>query len=219
MNWLIIIIAVFAIGTAIGAFLFYRKARSKVAAMGLNLRIIKREKDVKEKIASELFDLCLGLVERKVFEKKQEILIDLESDLKTESGRLSIAKAELESVQGRLSELEEVARELEASSLAASQELEMLRSQEKELSVKNQNLRVELDTSLAELDRLLEQLSSSQAAVDALNKTKSELLESQEKIIWYQERISEINMNYMQLKRAYDALDIEYAQLYEKQNA
>lgn len=218
MSWLLILIIVFASGILISATVIYIKVLSRAKIFRENLQVIKTEKVKKEGIAKEFCDLMLGFAERGVFEKQQDKLLELEGDLKAESSRFAIAQAELESVKTRLDELEEMARELEASSLEMTRELDTLRNQERDLGEQTSKLRVELDSSLEELDRLLEQLSHNQAAVTTLNKTKTEFLESQEKVMWYQERISEININYVQLKKAYDALDIEYAQLYEKQN-
>ena len=49
-----------------------------------------------------------------------------------------------------------------------------------------------------------------------INAAKTETIESQKKIQFYEQEIAVVNKKYMELKRAYDALDIEYAQLYEK---
>ena len=56
-------------------------------------------------------------------------------------------------------------------------------------------------------------------AVSKLKKAQEELKLPGEQVEWYTNEISIVNHKYIELKRAYDALDIEYAQLYEKQNA
>ena len=47
---------------------------------------------------------------------------------------------------------------------------------------------------------------------------KSDLNSGQMQLKHFQSEIPDINQKYVALKRAYDALDIEYAQLYEKQS-
>ena len=59
-------------------------------------------------------------------------------------------------------------------------------------------------------------MPSNAKAVEQLNKSKTELVEVEKNISFYEIEITKINKQYVTLKRAYDALDIEYAQLYEK---
>lgn len=219
MIWLVILIVLFLASAGGVSFLSLVYARAQAKVLRDNVAVLRIEKEQKESITKELIDILLSFVTKDDYEKLNELIDQASNELQENQSKLQIATTELERSKERVGELEEVSRELEASALEASRELETLKKQELELGSQTEKIKVELDHSLSELDRLLEQLSHSQAAVHALNKTKTELLESQEKVIWYQERISEINIQYAQLKKAYDALDIEYAQLYEKQNA
>ncbi len=218
MTWIIIIIVCFLLGTALSALVMYSKVHKykKVIEHGLNY--LESEKHSKETFANSCLDLMLGLCDPNEIEDAEREAHLLEDTLKNERSKLSIGKAELDGLTTRSKELDEVQQELENSSLEAEKELEMLRSQERELAEASEKLREELDKALVQLDKLLDELAHSQVAVERLAQSKQEMLESQEKIAWYEEQIVDTNANYMELKKAYDALDIEYAQLYEKQN-
>jgi chromosome segregation ATPase len=218
MLWIIAIIAVFLLGTGIAIAVMYVKVRSYKGQVDRSLSYLNDERETKEELASACLTMLLGLCDPRDVEDKQKEVALLEENLRTELGKLTIGKAEIEGLYTRVRELDEVQQELEASSLEAAHELEMLRSQEKELADKSAKLREELNKALVRLDKLLEELADSQVAVESLAKAKQEMLGSQEKITWYEEQIVDTNTNYMELKKAYDALDIEYAQLYEKQN-
>jgi chromosome segregation ATPase len=181
-----------------------------------NLHTLQEGIDERVKVLTELADLSGGLVDKSECDKIQAEVTQEEENLRTEKGRSTITQAELEAVDLRLRELEEIERELESSSLDASRELEMLRSQEREIDARNAHLREQLDSSLIRLDKLLHELASSQGAVRKLTAARDELIETQRKIQFYEQQIATVNRKYMELKRAYDALDIEYAQLYEK---
>ena len=82
-----------------------------------------------------------------------------------------------------------------------------------------ERLRQRVNNSVEMLEQLLVELSSSQSAVEKLTNAKTELLNTESKIDYYAEGISQLNSQYIELKKGYDALDIEYAQLYERQNS
>jgi chromosome segregation ATPase len=184
-----------------------------------NLHVAQNELHEKDNLLREIAGLTFGFAPAGALEALEAKLDPAEESVAVERGKNAIAQAELETAQLRLRELEEVARELEASKAEAAQELEMLRSEEQQIAERNAGLKAELDRSLAQLDRLLTELTFSHDAVDYLTTAKGEISEGQQKIEWYSEQISVLNTQYMSLKKAYDALDIEYAQLYEKQSA
>jgi len=92
----------------------------------------------------------------------------------------------------------------------------MLSSQERDIEAKNASLQEQYENILILIDKLTHELASSHSAVDTLTNIKEGLAESGEKMQGYGSEIATINKRYVALKRAYDALDIEYAQLYEK---
>jgi len=180
---------------------------------------LQHEYDTKKKILSDLAAASLGLINKTEHERVRSESAALEESIRAEKGRLTITEAELEAVDTRLRELEEIKRELEVSNMDAIKELEMLRAQERDAKAQNDALRSELESSFEQLEMLLEVLASSAAAVSRLNSAKNELVATEKKCTFYEEQIALINGKYMALKKAYDALDIEYAQLYEKQQS
>ena len=151
-------------------------------------------------------DLAEKVVETKSYEES----------LKAERGRITITQAELETVEARLRELDEIERELEASALETKEELNILQKKEKDLAGKNEKLKQEIENSNSKLTEMMSELEVS-AEIDAqVQAAQAELLQTQEKVDILILQIEGGNEQYFILKRRYDALDIEYAQLYEK---
>ena len=182
-----------------------------------NIIIMKEEQQTKEGILRQLAGYSLSFVTEKEVADIKDQLKFVQDELRAEQGRITIAEAELEAVDVRLRELDELRRELEMSGLDAIRELELLRAQERDIATQNETLKNELQNSQVQLDMLLELLDDSAVAVEKLQAAKAELIEVESKTQFYEEQIVQLNQKYMDLKKAYDALDIEYAQLYEKQ--
>lgn len=182
-----------------------------------NIEIMKSEQEIKQGLLKELAVIALGFVTKKEMTDVSEQLTVVQAELKAEQGRVTIAEAELEAVDVRLRELDEIKRELEMSGLDASRELELLRAQESDIASQNEALKNQLQNSQQQLEMLLSALATSAEAVEKLQNTKAELLEVESKTQFYEGQIVLLNQKYVSLKKAYDALDIEYAQLYEKQ--
>ena len=214
--WCGLISLIFLVATVVVIMRINSQVSERKTVLLTNLSVVKDEILSKKKLLEELAELSLGLISADNVDKLNQEIAKEEENLRSEKGRVTIAQAELEAVDIRLRELEEMERELESSNLEASRELEMLRSQEREVEVRNQKLREALESNLIQFDKLLHELANSAEAVARLNAAKTELIETQKKIEFYEGEISVINHKYMDLKRAYDALDIEYAQLYEK---
>ncbi len=136
--------------------------------------------------------------------------------IQAERGRAAIAKVELESVELRLRELDEIQRELDASELESKEELKILKGREEELRLRNEKLKSEINESLSLLEQLRSEVAMTEEQARFFNGMQEELLYSQEQIDDLLAQIAKGNDHYYQLKRRYDALDIEYAQLYEK---
>ena len=213
----IIFIFLLAAGS-IGGVLFV-KLNQRKALLETNISRLKAEGKAKQTVLEEISEIALGLISPGAIDKMKKKVEELDETLRAEKGRLTITQAELDAVETRLRELEEVERELEASSIEAAKEVEMLRSQERDIQARNEKLKEQLQLSMDQIDILLDQFHSSQATVDQLHAMKAQLEQTQEKIEFYSAQLAEINKSYMDLKNAYDALDIEYAQLYEKHQA
>jgi chromosome segregation ATPase len=167
----------------------------------------------------KVYNMLLSHIERNQVDSKEGDFFELKKTREFVEKNYLELKEQVETVKQKIADLDAITSDLRTSMLESSQEMEMLRTQENGLRDKTSELKKELDKVLKKCDQLMIDFSSSQDLVQALKKAKAEALESQDKIFWYQEKITEINMNYMQLKRVYDALDIEYTQLYERSNS
>ena len=136
--------------------------------------------------------------------------------LRAEKGRITITQAELETVETRLRELEEVERELEASGLETKEELNILKKKESELVAKNDALKKQIELSVLKMEQVMTEFELSQQMQEQVTGCKTQLLETEQNIATLLLQIEQGNEQYFVLKRRYDALDIEYAQLFEK---
>jgi chromosome segregation ATPase len=219
MIFLIINISIIIIAAA-GVIFYQKKQQSAFAEISnRQANILVEEINQKKSLLSALSTLILGYCTETDLKQIKEEQSSLQETLRIELGKLAVAEAEMASVDKRLRDLEELTKELEASKLEHDKELEILRDQERAIKKETEALRQALEKSLSSLDQLLAELSHSQGAVSALNSAKADLISTEEKIRFYEDEILKLNSKYMQLKRGYDALDIEYAQLYERQNA
>lgn len=173
---------------------------------------LKRRENLKTEIEA-IYDnmIDLGSVRKLV----QEVRIAQEA-LKAERGRIMITEAEVETVEQRFRELEEIERELEASNLETNREYGILKNKESELAEKNQTLPVQLEALGAEAEKLLASIPLSPEHKEAVQNMKGELNEAVSQISTLLAQISGGNEQYLIMKKRYDALDIEYAQVYEK---
>lgn len=211
---LVFFLAIFVVRAALG-----KRIKERRTQQEHNNQTLEKEREDKFSLLKELALLQLNFsTPEGIAEARQEVL-DLQEAVRTERGRVAITQAEVDAVSSRLHELEEIEHELESAAQESNQEVELLRTQQRELESRTAKLKEELDASMLQLDLLLSQLSSSSNAVEALTKAKTEMLDVQQKIEFFQAQIANLTDKYVDLKKAYDALDIEYAQLYEKQNA
>jgi len=217
MIYAILIAIIFICGTATLWIMIGKRASSDDDRVARNIEVLTAELKTKEAMLRELAELARGYVTKDYFDQLADQVRTAEEELRSEKGRITITEAEIEAVDVRLRELEELKRELEMSSIDAIRELELLRAQERDINQQNDGLRTQLQSSLEQLDHLLDVLNTNAEAVEKLQNAKKELVEAETKMQFYQEQITLLNQKYVGLKKAYDALDIEYAQLYEKQ--
>ncbi len=214
----ITILLIFLAGSIFIVFGLWRKSSKARYALIEGLSILEEEESKRNTVLAEVSELLKTLISSSELEENTQRVSAKEEELRAERGRVTIAQAEHDALETRLREMEEVERELEASYVEAEREVDMLRTQEKELQEKRAEVKKHLSDSTVALELILEQVDSIVASNDHIVLTKKQLGTLQEKIEWYSEQIGILNRQYMDLKRAYDSLDIEYAQLYEKQN-
>lgn len=215
MSFVIILICgLVSAGGALG--LAFTVASKASGDTGQAEKILKDERTTKQGIVGKFQEMYSQMVDVGTCREKIKEAQAVQESLKAERGRITITQAELETVETRLRELEEIERELEASGLETKEELNILDKKHKELSQKNGQLKSQIEISAAQWDQLLKEMEQNTAVSEKIMAVKSELILSEEKIATLMLQIEQGNDQYFTLKRRYDALDIEYAQLYEK---
>ncbi|MCC6953835.1 MAG: hypothetical protein IT290_06930 [Deltaproteobacteria bacterium] len=216
MIWIILIVLVCVGTTGFVVFSLFSQVAERKAVMIDNLKVIETELKEKQGLLRELAELGLGLVSTDIVAQAKADNEHEEEALRSEKGRGTIIQSEMEAVDLRLRELEEIQKELENSSVEASREIEMLRARERDLESQNQRLRTQVENLVITLDKIASEVGVDAGAI--LLAARPEMVNIQEKLHFYGEQITLLNRKYLDLKKAYDALDIEYAQLYEKQS-
>jgi chromosome segregation ATPase len=214
MSMIVIGLAVVeALGVA--GLLFVKGQRNSGGNEGV-LESYEAELATKQSLVARFDTVVPNLVESsQIIARLREMILARES-LKAERGRVTITQAELETIEVRLRELDEIARELEASALETKEELKILQKKERELTQKNETLKGQIAQSLTDLDQVIGQIEMTAQMQEQIASIKAELTRTDAQIATLFTAIQEGNEQYFILKRRYDALDIEYAQLYEK---
>lgn len=193
-------------------FLFAKSSGGSTQAVGQLADVVKQ----RQGLLTELEGLSAELVNVDLLKDKGKELIELLESLKAERGRNTITQAELETVESRLRELEEIERELEASGIETKEELKILNKKQKDLSAKNDTLKEQIAASLSQMDQFMSQMQLTSEMQSQIDTMKTQLVLTQQKIDTLLMNIELGNEQYFILKKRYDALDIEYAQLFEK---
>lgn len=214
MGFLVILLAVVeAVGVA--GFLLV-KAKKKGGNANVALDAMTEELKAKSELAERLDAAMAQLVDSGDMTGKVRELIIARESLKAERGRVTITQAELETIEVRLRELDEISRELEASAVETKEEIKILNKKERDLNQKNEALKNQIAKSLQEIDSVIGRLEMSAQLQEQVDLMKSELVRTESQIETLLGQIQAGNEQYFILKKRYDALDIEYAQLYEK---
>lgn len=214
MSFIIVMVGLIQ-GCVVGALVFNRARHlndGKLADYELLTDEVRQKEDLWNKVESIRVELA-GEEEFSACAKK---FLGARESLKAERGRVTITQAELESVEGRLRELEEISRELEASTMETKEELKILKRKELDLKEKNDGLRTQIAESTEKMDALMAEIEMTAQMQERVSVMKSELLRAEEQIQTLLNEILISNEQYFNLKRRYDALDVEYAQLYQQ---
>lgn len=214
---IITIILVFLISAAFVCFTLFRKVNGQKEVIIENLRILQEELEEKKKILENLAKVSMGLISEDECQSAKNLLAKSKEGLDAEKGKATILQAESEAVDIRLRELEEIERELDSSGVEVAREMEMLRAQDKDIEFRNSNLFGLFEQSNFVLDKAGAGSSGDPEVAQIIAKVKSDIEATEQRLKQFQEELPNLNEKYVSLKRAYDALDIEYAQLYEKQ--
>ncbi len=212
---LLLVIGLIEAAAAVGG-LFYLLQKQKVASTGGALSVLEDRSKLVTSLKEKLEQLYGSMVELPSLIERAKELRSAQEALKAERGRITITQAELETIETRLRELEEIERELEASGIETKEELNILNKKQKDLTARNEALKAQIASSVQQLDQLLGQIEVSAQVQDQIQSMKGELLNTEMKITDLLTQIEMGNEQYFIMKQRYDALDIEYAQLYEK---
>ena len=204
---------------AVVCLLMHRAVSKKSGASRKNLEYLEQELQTREDLVRRITTLYDQMVDVPTMRARAEEFRAHQESLKAERGRITITQAELETVENRLRELEEIERELEASGLETKEELNILTKKRGELSNRHAGLQQQITESFTQMDTVMEQLQLNAQVQERVAFMRAQLLQTQTKIDELLVKLEEGNEQYFILKRRYDALDIEYAQLYEKFSA
>jgi chromosome segregation ATPase len=214
MSGVILLVAVVQ-SLLVGVFLYRRAiAQGKEANAGSTL--VKEELSIKRELWNKLESLRQEMASPADHERALAEVDAARESLKAERGRVIITQAELESVELRLRELDEVNRELEASTLETKEELKILQKREGDLKTKNEELRVQIADSTTKLEALMSEIEMSVQMQEQVKIMRADLLKSEQQVETLMNEIQKGNEQYFISKRRYDALDVEYAQLYQQ---
>jgi chromosome segregation ATPase len=197
-------------------FLLFRRAVSAGSEHKAEHAAVKDELAQKRALWAKIESLQQELADPAEYEVVEREFAIIRDALKAERGRVIITQAELESVEVRLRELDEVTRELEASTLETKEELKILQKKEGELKTKNQELRVQIADSTSKMEMLMSEIEMSVQLEEQVKNMRADLLKCEEQVETLMNEIQKGNEQYFIAKRRYDALDVEYAQLYQQ---
>ena len=214
MQALTIILALLEAGIFVA--LLYQFGAKKLGKNADGINQVKQDLEANEGLLQRMQELFSQMVDIGSLRKEAEDYKTMQEALKAERGRITITQAELETVEVRLRELEEIERELEASGLETKEEVNILNKKKEELNGRNNGLKGQLSTSLAQIDSIVKEIEMSAQAQEQVDIMKADLVQCQQKIDLLLLQIEQGNEQYFVLKKRYDALDIEYAQLFEK---
>jgi chromosome segregation ATPase len=210
----IIIFAVVELLIMCGA-LIYLQTRSGAKASA-RLLIYDEEIERRQKLFDDIAAQYGARYPWAVVRESANDLIEAKEVVKQERGRITITQAELETIENRLRELDEVEREIQASGIETKEELRILNKKEADLRTKNENLKGKIQDAISHLNSISSQIESNAQLMAQLEAIKTDLLRTEQKTDELLMQIEAGNEQYFILKQVYDALDIEYAQLYEK---
>lgn len=188
----------------------------KVSAASESLDVIKDEIAERRRLKSEIEERAQKMVGLEVLAFAISQFRKVETEFDTEKTRVFLSKTEVDHAETRLRELTELEREIQTSQADLEEELSALKDKESQLKDKNTKLKSEISDSMKHVEELIWEIELSSQVVEQVKNVKTHLLATEDKIEKLLIQIEESNRQYGNLKLRYDALDIEYAQLYEK---
>lgn len=211
---ILILVSLVVLGAAVGVCIFMMK--SLTGGNGGSDELLQTELKARTEQLQKFEELFSKAIPIPALRAKAKEIQTAEESLKAERGRITITQAELETVETRLRELEEIQRELDASGLETKEELKILERKQEDLKQKNDTLKEQIAASSEQIESVMSEIEMNAQMREQIQTMKGELLETEQRIEQMLQQINQSNEQYFVLKKRYDALDIEYAQLYEK---
>ncbi|MBP9837106.1 MAG: hypothetical protein KBC84_00180 [Proteobacteria bacterium] len=205
------------LGVVINYFLFIKKSDVIKISLDDHLGEIARLKEEKKSYLVDLANIALGNASKKEIDQLQLQISELEQEVASKKGQIALTEAELESLNTRIKELEEAKMEAEWNHGTAQQEITQLEEDQKSIQTEIESLKKQLQEAIDKLDTLFELLVGVSGSEEALNKAKAELQNAENQLSEYTIEFAKLSKKYIVLKQDYDALDVEYAELYEQQ--
>ncbi len=199
----------------VSAVVFCILLKKRLMVQGFNAKLKENLSSI-DLVKQKADSLMSQLVPFEELKGKVKELLKANETLKLEKGRVSLTQAEQDTVDRRLRELEEIERELDASNIEVKKELDILDGKQREIKIKNESLNLKIQENLQEIERMVSEVKMEDNVKDEILEIKNRLVETQIETQKLTEAHNLEKNQYVILKRRFDALDIEYAQLYEK---
>ena len=199
----------------VSAVVFCILLKKRLMVQGFNAKLKENLSSI-DLVKQKADSLMSQLVPFEELKGKVKELLKANKTLKLEKGRVSLTQAEQDTVDRRLRELEEIERELDASNIEVKKELDILDGKQREIKIKNESLNLKIQENLQEIERMVSEVKMEDNLKDEILEIKNRLVETQIETQKLTEAHNLEKNQYVILKRRFDALDIEYAQLYEK---
>jgi methyl-accepting chemotaxis protein len=212
---LLFIFSYFTVCTVFVVWSIRRELQETAQVIAHHTEIVQSEVAEKRALLEELAVRTLYLADPEEFLEARK-----DSDaalLATSQERAKIAAIdeEIAGIKNRLEELAAVDKQLETSSEELGREQEAFEGEEGRLGERTK----ELTDRLQNAPSLIEAIqAAAPSGAGELGTLSERVLQIGEKLEAFHRESREILQKYLTLKRSYDALNIEYTQLYEKQS-
>jgi uncharacterized protein (DUF3084 family) len=212
----IILLIVALANTAVFASIIFYKLRKRSSSIDEVKSYFDKKAAERELLKNEIDKTIENLIPAEQLLDAVRDLKDNQNSLKTEKGRVSISRTELEIIENRLRELEEIERELAASNIEIKEEQKIIDKQNDESKGKTEAIEKKVDEFLNGIETTITLFKDHSNIQDLTNNVCMKMELTLTKIAEVLTYINTGNSQFLKLKQRYNALDIEYAHLYEK---
>lgn len=216
MIFIIFTIGIFLVGTILSYFLFVNKIAAPEKAYNESIKNIENLVEDRKKSLKDAAQFSLGFIDVDYYEQLHKQVEELSGVVYSKKQQVLSLENEVLKAELSLKEVEDVKKEIEITQIETKKEVDLLKAQDSDMAEQNAQAKQALQDIIKNVSPIFEALASlegSDAIVDALFMQTGN---ADQKLEFFQTEIQGFNKKYLELKEQYDALDIEYAQLYEK---